>query len=91
MDEQPEHPARRDTDIPPDAPWWARLIIGEWRSAWKWLSVQVAFLIGAGAELQALAPDFLNQYASPQVQHHIMGALAVLVILGRIKNQEPKT
>ena len=53
-------PARRATDLPPDAPWWARWIEANAVEAWKWASVQLPIAYSA----------FLLYYATNQEKVH---------------------
>lgn len=64
-----------------------KLLIDEWRCAWRWLSVQIMALIAAAQGLLIFVPtvkDFIPQ----TVWHSIMTALAILAIVGRIINQK---
>ncbi len=63
-----------------------KLLVENWRDAWKWLSVQGAALIVAWslvpADMQAALLELLG-WSSSQVT----AALGVLTLLGRLVNQ----
>lgn len=75
-----------DENIPPDAPWWARWLVAEWRDAWRWLST---WLIGAAA----CAPIAYEQIGTlrdslpPHLFHWIETGLVVLIFLQNIKRK----
>lgn len=64
-------------------------LVEDWKQCWKWFSVQ-------GAALIAIAPEAYQQvqgmqaYVSPGLFNHAMAVLGVLVIVGRVIEQEKK-
>ena len=61
-------------------------LVSEWRSAYKWLSVQIMAVI-VGAQTAMAAMPQLHEYINDRLWHGIMGVLAVAAILGRLVNQ----
>lgn len=50
-------PARRATDLPPDAPWWARWLEANVKEAWKWASMRWSAACILLAEVYAAYPQ----------------------------------
>ena len=68
--------------------WLDSVLIPEWRRAWRLFSVQFALVLvlaPTAYESSAMLRDFIPVSAF----HWIMGALAVLTILARLKAQLP--
>jgi hypothetical protein len=63
-------------------------LIDDWRRAWKFLSVWIAALAGTALELYEQVPQF-KAYISDNVFHHLMTALVVCIIIGRLVKQSP--
>ena len=63
-----------------------KLLIDEWRCAWRWASVQVMAVIAAAQGLMTFVPT-IHEYIPDRLWHAIMGVLAILAILGRVINQ----
>lgn len=64
-------------------------LIPDWRSAWKWFSVQGALLLTAAPEIYDQAGS-MREYIPARTFHWAMLALGGLVILGRVVRQEKK-
>jgi len=70
--------------------WLTKWISDEWKSAWKWLQVQLAVLIVAAPVLyENLAT--LQQYIPTPVFRYGMSALGVLIILNTIRRKKAET
>jgi hypothetical protein len=63
-------------------------LIDDWHRAWKFLSVWLAALAGTALELYEQVPQF-KAYISDDVFHHLMTALVVCIIVGRLVKQSP--
>ena len=64
-------------------------LIDEWRSAWRFLSIWLAAFAGTALQLYEQIPMF-KAYIPETVFHHLMTALVVFIIVGRlIKQGEP--
>ncbi len=63
-------------------------LVDDWKSAWKWLSVQ--FVAAAGSvQLAVLAfPDTLRQYLPDWVTHLVAVGLLAAAVLGRLVDQK---
>lgn len=62
-------------------------LVENWRTAWKWVSVQVAILAGA---LQAamLAFPTIKDWLSDEVAHAVGLILIVAIVAGRLVDQK---
>lgn len=58
-------------------------MVDEWRSAWKWASVQIAALAAVAMQLYEQVPQF-QQYIPDKVFHHAMTGIVALIIVGRL-------
>ena len=56
-------PARRATDLPPDAPWWAVYLSVKLSDAWKLASVWWPAACAAAAEVYAEDPQQIKEAA----------------------------
>lgn len=74
--------------LPADAPWWARWVVSNWRDAWRWISVQLAVILGA-VPIAYENVALVREYVSASTLHHAIAVLALLQIVGRLKNQSP--
>ena len=83
-----DEPHADPTDLPASAPWWAHWLQASWRSAWKWFTVQGVALRGAAPLLYEYVPT-LQAYFSETFLHNTMGVLALLVIVGHLRNKVP--
>lgn len=65
-------------------------LVHDWKSAWKWLSVQ--FVAAAGAvQLSVLAfPDTLRQYLPDWLTHVLAVLLLIAAVVGRLVDQKPQ-
>lgn len=61
-------------------------LVDDWQKAWKFISVWLAALAGASLELYEQVPQF-KAYISDSVFHHLMTALVVAIIVGRLIKQ----
>jgi hypothetical protein len=62
MTDEVATPARRSTDLPPDAPWWARWLVANADQAWKWASVWWPVSCAAVAEVYAQYPAEITDF-----------------------------
>lgn len=65
-------------------------LIDEWRSAWKYLSVQASSIGLAISAAYGLMYNQLKENITPQYMAILTGAVFVLAILGRLVSQTPK-
>lgn len=65
-----------------------RVLVADWRRAWKWYSVWVAAAIGAGPVLVETLPA-LKEYLPAIPYKWLMLGATVLWIMSRLKNQTP--
>lgn len=65
-------------------------LIDEWRTAWKFLSVQANVLGGAMASAYATFYPQLKETISPATMGYITGAVFALGVIGRVISQQPK-
>jgi hypothetical protein len=63
-------------------------LVANWKSAWKWFSVQ--FVAAAGAiQLSVLAfPDSMRTWLPDWLMHMLAVALLVAAVLGRLVDQK---
>jgi hypothetical protein len=64
-------------------------LVEEWKSAWKWLSVQLAALSVIALQLYEQFPVF-QSYIPDKIFHNGMSVFVALIIVGRLINQGPK-
>lgn len=76
----------RSTDLPPDAPWWARWFVANITECWKWLTTWLT-AIAAAAPILYENVSSLHGAVSDSTAHYISSALVMLIFLGRIKRQ----
>lgn len=94
-----QQPCRRSTDLPPDAPWWARWIDANIHEAWKWGSMWWPAFCAAIMETYAANPQQINDLIESSVPkswwpHLLAGGFALSMILRvlnltKVKRQEP--
>lgn len=81
-------PQRRSTDLPPDAPWWARWLVANVAEAWKWASMWWPATCAAAAEVYAINSDTINTYIRDAVPSnwwpHIVAASFAASMLCRV-------
>ena len=89
-------PLRRSTDLPPDAPWWARWFVANIREAWRWASVRWGAGVAIVAEVYAQDPAGVQKFVEGFVPnswwpHIIAGgsALAVILRVINLKGNQP--
>lgn len=86
-------PARRSTDLPPDAPWWMRWIVANWNDGWKWLSVQWPIICGGFIEVYTTYADQLSKYVPATWLPHLAAAAfwigAALRFVNQAKKEKP--
>lgn len=80
---------QRATDLPADAPWWARWIVANYRDWFKWLSQWFFVALGIVPVLRENSDWFQAHLSAPQF-HYLMTALAVLGFISRFINQTRK-
>lgn len=93
-------PQRRSTDLPPDAPWWARWMVANVNEAWKWGSMWWPFLCASALEVYAAMPDEINKAVKAMVPetwvpHLLAVGFAISMLLrvlnlAQIKRQHPE-
>ena len=71
-----------DTDLPADAPWWARWLVANVREAWKWASVQWPVFCAVCLEVYAQFSDQVDSFVQSLIPatwypHFIAGAFIV--------------
>lgn len=79
-------PARRETDLPADAPWYARWFVANVRAFYKWLSTWLIAAAAAAPLLYEHLPD-LQKEISPTLYHYLQTALVLSIFVARIKRQ----
>ena len=83
-------PARRATDLPPDAPWWARWLVANINEAWKWGSMRWPAFCAAALEVYAQYQDQINAWAKGVIPSawwpHVLAAAFILSMLLRVVN-----
>ena len=87
-------PARRATDLPSDAPWWARYIEANAKEAWRWASMQWGAFVFVAAEVYAADPVGVQAHVKEMVPaawwpHIIAGASLAAMVL-RVVNIRAK-
>ena len=63
-------------------------LVEDWRSAWKWISVNCMVVPGAIQGAWLYIPDDLKQSLSPHLVSGITIALLALGLAGHLKKQE---
>lgn len=63
-------------------------LVQDAKSAWKWLSVQLAAVSLIALQVYEQVPQF-QAYIPDKVFHNIMSVMVALIIVGRIIKQEP--
>ena len=75
-------PLRRSTDLPSDAPWWARWFVANIKEAGQWASVRFGAIIAVLAEVYAADPAGVQAVVKDWVPiswwpHIVAGAFVV--------------
>lgn len=78
---------RRVTDLPPDAPWYARWIVANVRESWKWFSVNLPLICAGLIQVYTQYQDQLESLVPKSWVPHITTAMLVLIALSRLVNQ----
>lgn len=65
-------------------------LVADAKSAWKWLSVQLAALSLIALQVYEQVPQF-QSYIPDKVFHNGMSVMVALIIVGRLIKQEPAT
>lgn len=65
-------------------------LIDEWRTAWKFLSVQANVFGGAMASAYATFYPQLKDTISPAAMGYLTGVVFALGVIGRVISQQPK-
>lgn len=86
---EPIEDGKRWDDLPPDSPWWARAIVGNWRNWYKWFTTWIFALLAVTPELDQHA-EWFQSVLSPEQFHHLVTALAILGFISRFVNQTKK-
>lgn len=83
-------PQRRATDLPPDAPWWARWLDTNVREAWRWATVRWSGAVAIAAEVYAANADTLNGYVQHEIPTewwpHVVAAISIATMIFRVTN-----
>ena len=64
-------------------------IVTDWRTAWRWFSVQLLVVSAAVQGTMVAFPDELRDYLPDRLMHAIALALLGAAVLGRLINQKP--
>lgn len=96
MNEETEVLARRATDIPPDAPWWARWLVANFNEAYKWASVWWPAFCAGCLEVYAQNPDEINAFVQSHIPaswwpHVLAGAFVVSMAVRVVSFAKIKT
>ena len=83
-------PARRSTDLPPDAPWWARWFVANVSEAWKWFSVQIPLWCGTAAAFWPLYGEQIIQHVPDKWGNYFVAAAFWLTMGARLVSQSKK-
>lgn len=79
--------ARSATDLPADAPWWAKWIIANAREGWKMFSVQWPVIIGVLIEIYQTFPDEVKAIVPGSWMPHLAAAAFLATAALRFVNQ----
>lgn len=95
MSEEQAAPTRRSTDIPDNAPWWAKWFVANVNEAWHWASNRWSIACAVAAETYAEFPDQINDAVQKLVPpawypHLIAGAFAMTALWRIINLKRPK-
>ena len=78
--------AEEHSNLPADAPWWARCLADEWRDCWKWLSTWLV-AIASAAPLLYQNVEMIQQAVPVNVYHWIQSGLTAIIFLSLIKTK----
>lgn len=62
-------------------------LVENWKSGWRWLSVQLAIIAASGQLILASLPQ-LKEWLSDDAQHIIGAGLILCIVLGRLIDQK---
>ena len=79
------------TDLPPDAPWWARWIVANASEAWKMFSVNIPVIGAALIEVDQASGGQLMQLVPASWRPHAAAAALVGAAVLRLVNQKKGT
>lgn len=65
-------------------------LIDEWRSAWKWLSIQANSVGIAISGTYAMLYDQLKENFPPKIMAAVTGGVFIAGIIGRLVSQDKK-
>lgn len=86
-----DDPAAPEEPLPADTPWWARLLIEDFRSAWRFASVWWPAACASAAEVYAQDPQSVNEFVQAHVPAgwwpHIVAAAFVVSAAVRVIRQ----
>ena len=63
-------------------------LVDDWKMAWRWFSTWLVALSAICLQLYEQVP-MLKSYIPDNVFHHVMTAVIVLIIVGRVIKQNP--
>ena len=76
------------SNLPADAPWWARWLVAEWKDFWKWLNT---WLIGTLAGLPGvyeLMPEKYQAMIPASWMHWVMVAVGVATFINLVRKKK---
>lgn len=82
------------TDLPPDAPWWARWLSENWREIYREISTLFMAAVGFLAllsEYLSTAPSEIQTMVSVSTLHWLMGLGSFAAIASKFVKQKEKT
>lgn len=79
--------SEEDGGLPPDAPWWARWIVANWKDAWKWFTTWVFAALAIVPQLQEHT-ELLTGLLTPSQFNKLVSVLALLGFVLRLVNQQ---
>jgi hypothetical protein len=62
-------------------------LVDEWRSAWRWLTVQLGAVVAVAPEIYEQVKA-MGDFVSVSTFHHIMAVMGILVILNTVKKKK---
>lgn len=70
--------------LPEGSPWWARWLVDNWKSAYKWASTWFLALLAAVPLIQEALPSLQLEH---RWDHALTTLLAILAIVARVTRQ----
>lgn len=79
--------SQADSTLPADTPWWARILVADWRNCWKWLSVQLPLVAAMGCEVYKLYKPQIDEFVLSHISesHRPDAAAAVCVVFALVR------